>query len=107
MWSRINTNRLGLCYVFVCQLLLALYNVYTDFYNNIIEYFIMVPFSSTSWCPTPTGQKLVESALFPRYFNPRQIYVMTLNEWKSDWICKKSSAYGHSVSFFNMNPMTW
>lgn len=44
MRSRINTDRLGLCYVFVCQLLLALYNVYTDFYNNIIEPFIVVRF---------------------------------------------------------------
>lgn len=29
-------------------------------------------FSFTSWCPTPTGQNLVESALFPRHFNPEK-----------------------------------
>jgi hypothetical protein len=103
MWSGINTNRLGLCYVFVCKWLLALYNVYTDFYKTLLSLSSWFAFSFTRWCPTPIGQKLAESALVPRHFNPWKIYVMSV-----DWICKKSLTYGRALCLFlNLNPMIW
>ena len=51
----------------------------------------------TNW--QPTGQKLVESTLFPRHFNQKMSCDDVESMWKTDWICKKSST-------FNLNPMT-
>ena len=47
----------------------------------------------------PTGHNPVESTLFPHHFNPKHRCDVIESTWKTDWICIKSSTYGHSVFF--------
>ena len=38
----------------------------------------------------PTGQKKLESTLFPCNFNPKEQCDDVESSWETDWICKKS-----------------